>query len=59
MLTIRALQIRVLQQLTQWVMIHPERIREKMEEHRDVDQATWVSHQSLGWPHRNTLLTKQ
>jgi hypothetical protein len=24
-------------------MIHPERFRDKMEEQKDVDQATWVS----------------
>lgn len=35
-------QIRVLQQLTQWVMIHPERIRDKMEEQKDMEQTTWV-----------------
>jgi hypothetical protein len=37
------MQIRVLQQLTQWVMMHPERFRDKMEEQRDIDQTTWVS----------------
>ena len=35
-------KIRVLQQLTQWAMINPARIRERMEEQRDVDQASWV-----------------
>lgn len=36
-------KIIVLQQFTQWAMIHPERLREKMEEQKDTDQATWVS----------------
>jgi hypothetical protein len=36
-------QLRVLQQLTQWVMLHPERIREKMDEQRPSDQTDWVS----------------
>jgi hypothetical protein len=37
------IQIRVLQQLTELLMMHPEKIREKMEEQKDMDQATWVS----------------
>ncbi|VUC20281.1 unnamed protein product [Clonostachys rosea] len=41
-------KITVLQQLTQWVMIHPERFRDKMEEQRDVDQATWRI-EPYGW----------
>jgi hypothetical protein len=32
-----------MQQLTQWVMIHPERIRDKMEEQKDSEQTSWVS----------------
>jgi hypothetical protein len=36
-------KLRVLQQMTQWTMIHPERLREKMEEQKDIDQASWVS----------------
>lgn len=36
-------QIKVMQQLTQWVMIHPERIRDKMEEQKDAEQTSWVS----------------
>ena len=35
-------QIRILQQMTQFVMMQPEKIREKMEEQKDVDQASWV-----------------
>lgn len=33
-----------MQQLTQWAMIHPERIRDKMEEQRDTEQTDWVGH---------------
>lgn len=36
------IKIRVLQQLTQWVMLHPERIREKMDEQKPSDQTDWV-----------------
>jgi hypothetical protein len=32
-----------MQQLTQWAMIHPERIRDKMEEQKDSEQTSWVS----------------
>lgn len=32
-----------MQQLTQWIMIHPERVRDKMDDHKDSEQATWVS----------------
>jgi hypothetical protein len=39
-----AVQIRVLQQLTQWTMIYPDRIRDKMEEQKDSEQAEWVGH---------------
>lgn len=35
-------QLRVLQQLTQWTMVHPERIRDKMEEQKDIEQTNWV-----------------
>ncbi|KAK0383108.1 hypothetical protein NLU13_9021 [Sarocladium strictum] len=42
------IKIRVLQQLTQWVMIHPERFRDKMEEQRDVDQTAWRI-EPYGW----------
>ncbi|CAH0047885.1 unnamed protein product [Clonostachys solani] len=41
-------KIIVLQQFTQWVMIHPERFRDKMEEQKDVDQATWRI-EPYGW----------
>lgn len=42
------LKIRVLQQLTQWVMLHPERIREKMDEQKPSDQTDWRIEPS-GW----------
>jgi len=35
-------KIRVLQQLTQWTMGNPDRIREKMEEQKDGEQTIWV-----------------
>ncbi|KAI6779096.1 Reticulocyte-binding protein 2 a-like protein [Emericellopsis cladophorae] len=35
-------------QLTQWVMIFPERIRERMDEQRDIDQTTWRI-EPYGW----------
>ncbi|KAL2756142.1 hypothetical protein ACRALDRAFT_2027747 [Sodiomyces alcalophilus JCM 7366] len=41
-------KIRVLHQLTQWAMLHPERVRERMEETRDVDQASWRI-EPMGW----------
>jgi len=31
-----------LQQLTQWTFINPDRIRERMEEQKDIDQTYWV-----------------
>ncbi|KAI6754403.1 hypothetical protein HG530_012917 [Fusarium avenaceum] len=40
-------KIRVMQQLTQWVMLHPERIRDKMEEQRDIEQTSWAK--PYGW----------
>ncbi|KAF4961950.1 hypothetical protein FSARC_9941 [Fusarium sarcochroum] len=40
-------KIRVMQQLTQWVMIHPERIRDKMEEQKDTEQTSWAK--PYGW----------
>ncbi|KAF4123348.1 Chromosome segregation ATPase [Geosmithia morbida] len=43
-----ATKIRVLQQMTQWIMIYPERIRDKMEEQKDVDQTTWRI-EPYGW----------
>lgn len=42
-----------MQQLTQWVMLHPERIRDKMEEQRDIEQTSWASTPSNG----RTLMT--
>ncbi|GJN83353.1 hypothetical protein PLIIFM63780_006902 [Purpureocillium lilacinum] len=41
-------QIKVLQQLTQWAMIHPERLRDKMEEQKDTEQAGWRI-EPYGW----------
>ncbi|KFA51807.1 hypothetical protein S40293_05858 [Stachybotrys chartarum IBT 40293] len=41
-------KIRVLQQLTQWTMIHPERIRDKMEETKDMEQTSWRI-EPYGW----------
>ncbi|KAI0423236.1 hypothetical protein F5X98DRAFT_7520 [Xylaria grammica] len=42
------LKIRILQQLTQWVMLHPERIREKMDEQKPSDQTDWRI-EPTGW----------
>ncbi|KAI1260113.1 hypothetical protein F5Y18DRAFT_267698 [Xylariaceae sp. FL1019] len=42
------LKLRVLQQLTQWVMLHPERIREKMDEQKPSDQTDWRI-EPVGW----------
>ncbi|KAH8177731.1 PHD-finger domain-containing protein [Sarocladium implicatum] len=42
------IKVRVLQQLTQWIMIHPERFRDKMEEQRDIDQTVWRI-EPYGW----------
>ncbi|KAL9941691.1 hypothetical protein ACHAO5_008741, partial [Verticillium nonalfalfae] len=41
-------KIRVLQQLTQWVMRHPDRLREKMGEPKDVEQTNWRI-EPIGW----------
>ncbi|KAI1005583.1 hypothetical protein K3495_g2635 [Podosphaera aphanis] len=41
-------KIRVLQQLTQWIMKNPERIREKMDEQKDAEQTIWRIEQ-FGW----------
>ncbi|KAL6868905.1 hypothetical protein ACO1O0_000228 [Amphichorda felina] len=41
-------KIRVLQQMTQWTMIRPERIREKMDEQRDMEQTSWRI-EPYGW----------
>ncbi|KAF7559585.1 hypothetical protein G7046_g4577 [Stylonectria norvegica] len=41
-------KLRILQQLTQWIMIHPERIRDKMEEQKDIEQASWRI-EPYGW----------
>ncbi|TDZ37598.1 hypothetical protein C8035_v008060 [Colletotrichum spinosum] len=41
-------QIQILQQLTQWIMLRPERIRDKMEEQKDVEQASWRI-EPIGW----------
>ncbi|KAH6659905.1 hypothetical protein BKA67DRAFT_653112 [Truncatella angustata] len=41
-------KLRVLQQLTQWVMLHPERIRDKMDEQTLSDQTDWRI-EPYGW----------
>ncbi|KAK3941854.1 hypothetical protein QBC46DRAFT_89716 [Diplogelasinospora grovesii] len=41
-------KIRVLQQMTQFVMMNPERLREKAEEPRDIDQTGWRI-EPYGW----------
>ncbi|TVY50113.1 Cat eye syndrome critical region protein-like protein [Lachnellula occidentalis] len=41
-------KIRVLQQLTQWTMGNPDRIREKMEEQKDSEQTIWRI-EPFGW----------
>ncbi|EGY18508.1 uncharacterized protein VDAG_08842 [Verticillium dahliae VdLs.17] len=41
-------KIRVLQQLTQWVMRHPDRLRDKMGEPKDVEQTNWRI-EPIGW----------
>ncbi|OTB03085.1 hypothetical protein M426DRAFT_322114 [Hypoxylon sp. CI-4A] len=41
-------KIKVLHQLTQWVMLHPERVREKMDEQKPSDQTEWRIEPS-GW----------
>ncbi|KAI1375539.1 hypothetical protein F4677DRAFT_109364 [Hypoxylon crocopeplum] len=41
-------KIKILQQLTQWVMLHPERIRERMDEQKPSDQTEWRIEPS-GW----------
>ncbi|TGJ84110.1 hypothetical protein E0Z10_g4649 [Xylaria hypoxylon] len=43
-----SIKIRVLQQLAQWVMLHPERIREKMDEQKPSDQTDWRI-EPTGW----------
>ncbi|KAH6636728.1 hypothetical protein F5144DRAFT_568485 [Chaetomium tenue] len=41
-------KIRVLQQMTQLVMVNPERLREKTEEQKDTDQTNWRI-EPYGW----------
>ncbi|KAJ6445531.1 phd finger domain-containing protein [Purpureocillium lavendulum] len=41
-------KVKVLQQLTQWTLVHPERLREKMEEQKDTEQAGWRI-EPYGW----------
>ncbi|KAG0649550.1 Histone-lysine N-methyltransferase [Hyphodiscus hymeniophilus] len=41
-------KIRVLQQLTQWTMGNPDRIRERMEEQKDTEQTIWRI-EPFGW----------
>ncbi|RGP63826.1 hypothetical protein FLONG3_9794 [Fusarium longipes] len=47
-INVRFFKIKVMQQLTQWVMIHPERIRDKMEEQKDAEQTSWRI-EPYGW----------
>ncbi|KAH8592490.1 hypothetical protein B0O99DRAFT_485629, partial [Bisporella sp. PMI_857] len=42
------IKIRVLQQLTQWTMGNPDRIRERMDEQKDTEQALWRI-EPFGW----------
>ncbi|KAF8867048.1 hypothetical protein BDZ45DRAFT_710095 [Acephala macrosclerotiorum] len=41
-------KIRVLQQLTQWTFVNPDKIREKMEEQKDTEQTIWRI-EPFGW----------
>ncbi|EKD15940.1 uncharacterized protein L3040_003203 [Drepanopeziza brunnea f. sp. 'multigermtubi'] len=41
-------KIRVLQQLTVWTMVNPDRIRERMEEQKDTEQTLWRI-EPYGW----------
>ncbi|KAL7807694.1 Sfi1 spindle body domain-containing protein [Trichoderma gracile] len=41
-------KIRVMQQFTQWAMIRPELLREKMKEQKDTEQTTWRI-EPYGW----------
>ncbi|PHH84300.1 hypothetical protein CDD83_2178 [Cordyceps sp. RAO-2017] len=41
-------KIKVLQQLTQWAMLYPEKLRDKMEEQKDTEQTTWRI-EPYGW----------
>ncbi|OHE91753.1 PHD-finger domain-containing protein, partial [Colletotrichum orchidophilum] len=41
-------KVQILQQMTQWIMARPERVREKMEEQKDIDQASWRI-EPIGW----------
>ncbi|KAM3071350.1 hypothetical protein ACMFMG_008942 [Clarireedia jacksonii] len=41
-------KVRVLQQLTQWTMVNPDRIRERMEESKDTEQTSWRI-EPCGW----------
>ena len=45
-------RIRVLVQLSQWTLAHPEHMRERMEEKKESEMIQWVSHSLLeyvGW----------
>ncbi|CZR60907.1 related to nasopharyngeal carcinoma susceptibility protein LZ16 [Phialocephala subalpina] len=41
-------KIRVLQQLTQWTFVNPDKIREKMDEQKDAEQTIWRI-EPFGW----------
>ncbi|KAK0733363.1 hypothetical protein B0T26DRAFT_842495 [Lasiosphaeria miniovina] len=45
-------KVRVLQQMTQFIMMSPERLREKTEEQKDMDQTNWRI-EPYGWDHED------
>jgi len=51
-------QIRVLHQMTQFIMMHPEKIRDKIAEMKDADhdQSSWVCRPTGAVLSRNMLL---
>jgi hypothetical protein len=36
-------RVRVLHQLSQWLWVHPDRVREKMKDADEKEQVQWVS----------------
>lgn len=51
-------QIRVLHQMTQFIMMNPDKLRERTEEQKDTEQTNWVSG-GLGIPVPDCRLTLQ
>lgn len=47
-------KIKILQKLTQWTMMYPERIRERMEEQKDNEQINWRI-EPFGWDHEDRI----